>query len=57
MAVDVKDLPPAYQMQALRKLAEREKRRTPTPPAPCKKASKYHCQRQAEIVDFRRKGM
>lgn len=27
MAIDVKDLPPAYQVQALRKLAERERRR------------------------------
>jgi len=42
MSIDVKDLPPAYQMQALRKLAEREKRRTPLPsPAP-PKGSKYH---------------
>lgn len=45
MPVDVKDLPPAYQMQALRKLAEREKRRTslPSPAADApRKDSKYH---------------
>ncbi len=42
MPVDVKDLPPAYQMQALRKLAEREKRRTPIPSPAVQKASKYH---------------
>lgn len=45
MAIDVKDLPPAYQVQALQKLVEREKRRTPLPSpahdAP-QKASKYH---------------
>lgn len=34
MPVDVRDLPPEYQMQALRKLAEREKQkqRVPLPP-------------------------
>ena len=35
MAVDVKDLPPAYQAQALRKLMERERRKQRAPlPSP-----------------------
>lgn len=47
MAVDVKDLPPAYQMQALRKLAEREKQKQRVPiPSPASSAPgggrKYH---------------
>jgi len=44
MSIDVKDLPPAYQMQALRKLVEREKRRTPLPSPATEppKGSKYH---------------
>jgi len=44
MSIDVKDLPPAYQMQALQELAEREKRRTPlpSPAAAPSKGSKYH---------------
>lgn len=43
MAVDIKDLPPEYRAQALRKLMEREKLSTPPSPA-CepKKVSKYH---------------
>ena len=31
MGVDVKDLPPAYQAQALRKLMERERRKQSAP--------------------------
>ena len=45
MPVDVKDLPPAYQVQALRKLAEREKGRGPAPSpaiAAPPKTGKYH---------------
>ena len=35
MGVDVKDLPPAYQAQALRKLMERERRKQRAPlPSP-----------------------
>jgi hypothetical protein len=46
MAVDVKDLPPAYQAQALRKWAEQERKKgrktvVPSPAAPTK-AGKYH---------------
>ena len=47
MTIDVKDLPPAYQVQALRKLAERERAKgrgpalSPAAGAP-QKASKYH---------------
>ena len=47
MGVDVKDLPPAYQAQALRKLMERERRKK-RPPLPCLadagpgKPAKYH---------------
>jgi hypothetical protein len=46
MAVDVKDLPPAYQAQALRKWAEQERKKgrktvAPSPAAPTK-AGKYH---------------
>lgn len=47
MAVDVKDLPPAYQAQALRKWAEQERKKgrgpalSPAAGAP-QKASKYH---------------
>ena len=47
MNIDVKDLPPAYQVQALRKLAERERAKgrgpalSPAAAAP-QKASKYH---------------
>ena len=47
MAVDVKDLPPAYQVQALRKWEEQERRRKrPTLPCPDsggpEKKTKYH---------------
>ena len=47
MAVDVKDLPPAYQVQALRKWEEQERRRKrPTLPCPDRggpeKKTKYH---------------
>ena len=47
MAVDVKDLPPAYQVQALRKWEEQERRRErPTLPCPDsggpEKKTKYH---------------
>ena len=47
MAIDVKDLPPAYQAQALRKLMERERRkqRAPLPSpadAPTGGGRKYH---------------
>lgn len=47
MGVDVKDLPPAYQAQALRKWAEQERRKK-RPPLPCpadagpEKPTKYH---------------
>ena len=47
MGVDVKDLPPAYQAQALRKWAEQERRKK-RPPLPCPadagpgKPTKYH---------------
>ena len=47
MGVDVKDLPPAYQAQALRKWAEQERRKK-RPPLPCPadagpgKPAKYH---------------
>ena len=47
MGVDVKDLPPAYQAQALRKRAEQERRKK-RPPLPCPadagpgKPAKYH---------------
>ena len=47
MAIDVKDLPPAYQAQALRKLMEQERRKK-RPPLPCPadagtgKPAKYH---------------
>lgn len=46
MAVDVKDLPPAYQAQALRKWAEQERKKgretvVPSPAAPTK-TGKYH---------------
>jgi len=47
MPVDVKDLPPAYQMQALRKWAEQERKKersaVPSPAAGApEKVSKYH---------------
>ena len=47
MGVDVKDLPPAYQAQALRKWAEQERRKK-RQPLPCHaddgpgKPAKYH---------------
>ena len=45
MAIDVKDLPPKYQAQALQKYMAQQKRRGP-PPSPAAggqpKASKYH---------------
>ena len=47
MGVDVKDLPPAYQAQALRKWAEQERKKK-RPPLPCPadagpgKPTKYH---------------
>ena len=45
MAIDVKDLPPKYQAQALQKYMAQQKRRGP-PPSPAadgpRKASKYH---------------
>lgn len=47
MGIDVKDLPPAYQAQALRKWAEQERKKQRQPP-PCpaddgqKKPAKYH---------------
>lgn len=47
MGIDVKDLPPAYQAQALRKWAEQERKKQGQPP-PCpadngqKKPAKYH---------------
>lgn len=45
MAIDVKDLPPKYQAQALQKYMAQQKRRGP-PPSPADgglpKASKYH---------------
>ena len=47
MGVDVKDLPPAYQAQALRKWAEQERKKK-RPPLPCPadagpgKPAKYH---------------
>lgn len=50
MPVDVRDLPPAYQAQALRKLMEQERKKgrgvlpSPAPAAP-EKASKYHNQK------------
>ncbi len=48
MAIDVKDLPPAYQAQALRKWAEQEKNKQQCKPALClastgpEKPAKYH---------------
>ena len=47
MTIDVKELPPAYQVQALRKLAERERAKgrgpVPSPAAAApQKTSKYH---------------
>ena len=47
MGVDVKDLPPAYQAQALRKWAEQERKKKPLPlPCPADagpgKPAKYH---------------
>lgn len=47
MNIDVKDLPPAYQAQALRKLMEQERRRTAalSPAGAQTKGSKYHNQK------------
>lgn len=48
MAIDVKDLPPAYQAQALRKLMEQERKRgrgvalSPAADAPIGGGRKYH---------------
>lgn len=47
MNIDVKDLPPAYQAQALQKLMEQERRRTValSPAGAQAKGSKYHNQK------------
>jgi hypothetical protein len=55
MAVDVKDLPPAYQAQALRKWAEQEREKgrktvVPSPAAPTK-AGKYHNRPDERVVE------
>jgi hypothetical protein len=55
MAVDVKDLPPAYQAQALRKWAEQERKKgrktvVPSPAAPTK-AGKYHNRPDERVVE------
>ena len=46
MGIDVKDLPPAYQAQALRKWAEQERKKRPPLPCPADtgtgKPTKYH---------------
>lgn len=47
MTIDVKDLPPAYQVQAFRKLAEQERRKKKTSLSPpvdgaARKEGKYH---------------
>ena len=56
MAIDVKDLPPAYQAQALRKLMERERRkqRAPLPPpadSPTGGGRKYHNKPTERVTD------
>ncbi len=56
MAIDVKDLPPAYQAQALRKLMERERRKQRAPlPSPADSPTgggrKYHNKPTERVTD------
>lgn len=56
MGIDVKDLPPAYQAQALRKWAEQERRKKRTPlPCPADdgsgKPAKYHNKPTERVTD------
>lgn len=50
MAIDVKDLPPAYQAQALRKYMELERRKAAVPAAG--KESKYHNRKDERSTGF-----
>ena len=57
MGIDVKDLPPAYQAQALRKWAEQQERRKKRQPLSCHaddgpgKPAKYHNKPTERVTD------